>query len=421
MRVSQMRRKWVAIGIIFLFVGTCIVPTIAQSTEKPFPALKENWLYVGGNGPGNYTKIQDAIDNASNSDTISVYPGVYNERIEIHKRIHLRGADPHTTLIDGQGMNTDVITCVATNVMINGFTIGNCSLTHSCILVNHTANCSLIENIIHTGGYGVNVRNADNISITNNTFFDTLATSSGYIGVNINNGIFCTLSQNRISSWTGGLVLHGTHLLISQNTITNTSRGITDTLNTLPQTNTYLTIDQNHINGTRDGIYLAGSTDYTITQNEITNSTVVGIYLAESSYTSVRPENITITRNIIATSAQAIYAEHAINISIEGNHIHQNTIGLLLTYDSRTSITRNTFEDNNKTVVYQWAVFPLSPMSHKIPRFDMNFWGCGHTSPHPIIGRWGVFEPCFLFDPLNLFPCVTFDWHPAQEPYNRGG
>ncbi len=38
-----------------------------------------NILYVGGTGPNNYTRIQDAIDNASDGDTIFVYSGIYYE------------------------------------------------------------------------------------------------------------------------------------------------------------------------------------------------------------------------------------------------------------------------------------------------------------------------------------------------------
>ena len=38
-------------------------------------------LYVGGSGPGNYTKIQDAINNAIDGDTIYVYSGTYNGNI----------------------------------------------------------------------------------------------------------------------------------------------------------------------------------------------------------------------------------------------------------------------------------------------------------------------------------------------------
>ena len=52
---------------------------------------KGNNLYVGGTGEGNYTKIQDAIDDASDMDTVFVYNGTYYENVFIDKTINLIG------------------------------------------------------------------------------------------------------------------------------------------------------------------------------------------------------------------------------------------------------------------------------------------------------------------------------------------
>ena len=62
--------KYLTIGIILLFIGTYIVPAIARNAEEPLLLTGGNWLYVGGSGPGNYTRIQDAIDDANIGDTI---------------------------------------------------------------------------------------------------------------------------------------------------------------------------------------------------------------------------------------------------------------------------------------------------------------------------------------------------------------
>jgi nitrous oxidase accessory protein len=82
--------KCLAVGIILLFVGTAIIPSSGQTIDNSLPLSRGNTLYVGGNGSGNYTTIQDAIDNASNGDTIIVYYGLYYNII-IDKELTLVG------------------------------------------------------------------------------------------------------------------------------------------------------------------------------------------------------------------------------------------------------------------------------------------------------------------------------------------
>ena len=189
-------------------------------------------------------------------------------------------------------------------------------------------------------------------------------------------------------------------------------------MNSLPFANKYFIIDENHLNNNKVAIFLAGSKDYSITRNEITNSTTVGLYIVEEVFAGDNPENITIKDNLITYSAQGMVVENSINMSIEGNHIQHNTLGLSFLYSSFTSVKRNTFQDNTETVVYQWAFFPFSRFNYKVPQFDMNFWDQPRGPPYPIAGRWVLHKPWFFFSPINIFPWVTFDWHPAQEPYD---
>ena len=59
------------VGIIILLM---LVPSVVSfSIYKSSQSKNGNILYVGGDGPGNYTKIQNAIDNASSGDTVFVY------------------------------------------------------------------------------------------------------------------------------------------------------------------------------------------------------------------------------------------------------------------------------------------------------------------------------------------------------------
>jgi len=182
----MMNNKAIIIGLALLLLGVTIIPSIAQETQKTLsPTLRGDWLYVGGSGSGNYSRIQDAIDNATDGDTVYVFPGLYKEHIEINQSISLQGADSGTTIIDGESTNNDIITCVGTEVFISGFTLRNCSTTRSSVLINHTTNCTLYRTIISTAGYGITMRNAQNISIVNNMLQQTLNNTTGYIAIRI--------------------------------------------------------------------------------------------------------------------------------------------------------------------------------------------------------------------------------------------
>lgn len=146
-----MKRRYVAIIILLLFVGTCIFPAVAMISEKPLLLTRERWLYVGGSGPGNYTIIQDAIDNASDGDTVYVYSGLYESNVNIQKSINLRGENRTDTIIDVQ-WQINAVALVKGNINISGFTIRHASFS-GLFVVEGTHNIS--DNIITQNEAGI--------------------------------------------------------------------------------------------------------------------------------------------------------------------------------------------------------------------------------------------------------------------------
>jgi nitrous oxidase accessory protein NosD len=72
--------------------------------------------------PDDYPTIQEAINNASEGDTIFVRSGMYNENVVVNKGVSLIGENSSNTIIDG--MNKDVTVWVQSwNVSVSGFTI----------------------------------------------------------------------------------------------------------------------------------------------------------------------------------------------------------------------------------------------------------------------------------------------------------
>jgi len=170
-----MKRKCLAVGIILLFVGTGFIPAIAQDTEKPLPTSRGNWLYVGGSGPGNYTRIQDAVNNASNGDTIFVYDEMspYKENVIINKTISLLGENKSTTIIDGL-RNGCVLTLLTDMVLISNFTIKNAGFHGNDdlagILIKSSSNL-ISKNIITSdtqSAYGILLINSSGDTIASN-------------------------------------------------------------------------------------------------------------------------------------------------------------------------------------------------------------------------------------------------------------
>jgi len=116
-----MLSKALVLGIICLFIGAGVVPSIGGNNINGFV----DTIIV----PDDYPTLQEAIDNAKNGDTIQVRAGLYRERIIIDKSINLIGENKFSTTIAGS-YSGDVINVIADNVTIRGFDIRQSGTEH---------------------------------------------------------------------------------------------------------------------------------------------------------------------------------------------------------------------------------------------------------------------------------------------------
>ena len=226
MRPWSIMKKGFAVGFVLLFLGTPITSSHEQMLGGSSSNPLGNTLYVGGSGSGNYTKIQDAIDNASDGDTVFVYDdsSPYYEKVKVDKSIHLVGEDQRTTVIDNpDSMNLLSITVALTadEATFTGFTvrnggrfigidlclnsnhstiIGNIFIGNSspaplvtAIIISDSTDNIIKENTVSSSAVGVYVYASHDTTITGNN----ITKNRGY-GIELYNARRNTISKNNI-------------------------------------------------------------------------------------------------------------------------------------------------------------------------------------------------------------------------------
>ena len=159
-----LKKKLIGIIICILLIGNVITVTGNIVIDKnPLSMINGKTLYVGGDGPGNYTKIQDAIDDANDGDTVFVFDdsSPYYENVIVGNSINLIGENRDTTFIMGDG---EIITVFASNVLINGFSIERSgkSLSVGILIKTNSSGNVVSNNIIQNHNYGIFVLGSNN-------------------------------------------------------------------------------------------------------------------------------------------------------------------------------------------------------------------------------------------------------------------
>jgi parallel beta-helix repeat protein len=258
--------KYVTILFIYIISFFCII-----NISPLIDANSGSFLFVGGSGKGNFTNIQESIDNSVENDIIRVYAGNYSENIIINKSIVLIGSDKNNVTIYGNnGLYSILIK--SSNVSISGFTIKNskagllisgsdykyCNV-NNCIFTRHSEAIRIINSsnhkinnniIMKNHNLGIVLYNSNLNELFNNTFIENNKVI--YLGRWSN---YNTISKNNLSGYN-----YGIHLDYSF----------------------YNEVINNSISNGDFGIYLTSSKNNTVTYNYIYNNDQIGIYTSNS-------------------------------------------------------------------------------------------------------------------------------------------
>ncbi len=254
--------------LIIINIVTVSADSIQSQIKQPTsPLFYEDMIYVDddyntstpGWGIDRFNSIQDALDKASNGDTIFVFNGTYYENVAVDKDVDLVGEDKFSTIIDGS--NTGRVVSITKNgVYLTGFTIKNCGnyVEDSGIYISSYTN-TIENNIIIENQNGLYFKDSNS-----NQVLDNSITNCNY-GIYLINSDFNTIKENIISDHKYGIYI---------------------------QESSSNDINSNYIEDNEDGIWLKlDCNDNTIAGNTITKNSNRGIFLDRFCFSNVLHHN----------------------------------------------------------------------------------------------------------------------------------
>ena len=266
--------------------------------------------------PDDYPAIQEAVDNASEGDTVFVKSGTYYENIQIDKSLSLMGENKESTVINAQQEGPTIIIRQNT-VTITGFTILN----------------------------GITPASPT-------PYFPWGARPAGIHLLHVSN---CNISNNKIENSGCGIWLYDSHdNQIRKNQVINNSHSMR------LESSSSNTLESNHLKNCFDGIIFTSSGNNKLKNNSIVNASNQFGVLGEniSHYTNdIEASNkiddksiyywIDRANQIVPSDAGYVGLVNCENITVQNTNITKNNEAILLAFTEKSTI-KNNFLTNNK-------------------------------------------------------------------------
>jgi parallel beta-helix repeat protein len=251
------KRKKIILLFVILIGVTCFVPAKA-------PISRDAVINV----PGDFSTIQAAITSANEGDMILVNSSTYYEELYISKAITVKGVNPDTTIIDGNGSYI-VVDINNDDVIFEGFTVIN---GYYGLHISDSYHVNITDCIItNTTWNGIFGRGTNGLTISNCTLYDNnYAVQVEYYCGGIIRDIIAF-------SNTGGLTVDRVSSLnIHRFKAYNNDYGV------LVSNSLGTSFCENRVYLNNDGVSFQDSTDFYVSRCQINNNTDDGIYFDDS-------------------------------------------------------------------------------------------------------------------------------------------
>lgn len=354
-------KKTVVILFAVFFAFQAIVGSAAAAT-----------IYVDDDGPGNYTTIQAAVNDASSGDQIIVKPGTYNEYIEVDMSeltIVSESGNPDDTIVQATD-SLYVFNVLASGVSIKGFNIKGDGDSTAVYINYGLGNCHIENNKISNFISGIEIFLFSTGNVVKNNEI-----SSCSDGIILSECSSNTLSNNKISDCTSGVYL-----------------GIDSSSNTL---------NSNEILNCEYGIRLLGCTSNAL-ENNLIMENEYGIFIEDESHYN------TLTENVIKANKKA-------GLQVTG--LTENSVSNNQIYNNYFSNKKNV-ESNKQTNVWNATRSSGKSIIHG-PYIGGNYWatpaGDGFSQTHSDSDGDGIAEEPNSVDGVNVdyLPLATASEKPS--------
>lgn len=146
---------WIRMLVMALVVGACagmLIPGRVNATGKQENRLQEqiaeacqkgNVYAVVQDGSGDFTSVQEGVDAVASGDTLLIYPGVYEEAVEIYnKTVNLLGVDRNSCILQYESTQYNAIPLTfgagnIANLTIYGYDKGETQVKESTTVTSY--------------------------------------------------------------------------------------------------------------------------------------------------------------------------------------------------------------------------------------------------------------------------------------------
>ena len=309
---------WVNKLIVFLSVVVFLITSVQNS------AFAREIVIDANNSSADFKSIQEGVNNSSSGDEILVYPGFYNESVDI-------GVQNISILSESENPKDTIVRAFILSV--NNITLSGFSIQENLVLKGRPTdevwygkieNSTVKNNILESGIYADNCYNSTiekNVILNSGIFISGPGANSNFTisdnliingDISVHDGSYnCVLLNNTLLN--GGIgVAQGPGCKILDNYISSDGRGgiaFSESSSNI--------IDNNFITNASYGISMPFFSDSDITNNTIISNTV-GIFIAHYSSGSLIKNN-TISNNGIGISLDdfALVTDNRIELNKE--------------------------------------------------------------------------------------------------------